>query len=291
MKKIFKIDLVKKISQISLIVLLVLLINGVSIKQMAKDNKQFPEEKYTSDTIVKLSEENNLETKNTLDLFLETNEEQIRFFSRMFNLNYEDVVSKIRETNPNPDAINIYNIGQIKDDLGNIYTYNSVDRGILEYFLFLDKNNPEMQKVEYQPYNGDAEYIEALIEYFSSLYPNVDHKLLLSIGAAESGYFQSKKMLAKNNIYGGMGSKGLITYPNIEYGVMSYVKTMADNYYDKGLNTIESIGNVFCPKNINGVKIVNPHWINLVNNALKNYNYDLRYVTVAQLNDLILNEI
>ena len=84
---------------------------------------------------------------------------------------------------------------------------------------------------------------------------------------------------------------GLITYKNIEYGVMQYIKKMSEQYYDRGLNTVETIGYVFCPKNVNGVKTVSSHWVNLVNKALAVYNYDIRYVSVAQINDLGNNEI
>ena len=44
-----------------------------------------------------------------------------------------------------------------------------------------------------------------------------------------------------NNIFGGMSRSGLLKYPNIEYGVLSYVKMMSERYYAKGLDTVEKI--------------------------------------------------
>ena len=66
---------------------------------------------------------------------------------------------------------------------------------------------------------------------------------------------------------------------------------MSEQYYAKGLNTIESIGYVFCPRMENGVKVASSHWISLVNKALETYNYEIRYVSISQLNDLANNEI
>ena len=88
-------------------------------------------------------------------------------------------------------------------------------------------------------------------------------------------------MLRLNNIYGGMSSKGLIKYNNIELGVLTYVRMMSRNYYAKGLTNLYSIGKVYCPTYENGSKIASPHWISLINKALikyelYNYNVELK---------------
>lgn len=290
MKNILNKDLIKRISQIMAIFALVLLVGKSDIVKLSSINSEKPESKLQAEDVAIQVEEQKEEEKETIDTFITNNEEQLRFYSNVFSINYDDAVAKLRERNANVDQLNYNNIGLIGDE-NEIYTYSSVDRGILEYFLYLEKNNPELVNKVYVPCDKDAEYIEALVEYFSSLYPNVDHKLMLSIAAAESGYFTAGGMLAKNNIYGGMGNGGLISYHNIEYGVLMYIKKMSEDYYDKGLNTKESIGYVFCPKVENGVKTVSSHWISLVNKALERYTFDLRYVSVAQLNDLNNNEI
>ena len=78
-------------------------------------------------------------------------------------------------------------------------------------------------------------------------------------------------MLRLNNIYGGMSSKGLIKYNNIELGVLTYVRMMSRNYYAKGLTNMYSIGKVYCPTYENSTKIASPHWISLINKALTKY--------------------
>ena len=290
MKKILKKPLLAKIGKIMAIFILVIILSGASIKMKAKENKTNSEVKYVAPDYTRLIASVEEKTNNLED-FLVTNEEQLRFFAYMFDMNYDGVIAKIREVNVDTNNINNENIGLLKDANGNIINYSTIDRGILEYFIYLEQNNPELISAQNRPCTETREYIEGLVEYFSFLYGNVDHKLMLSIGAAESGYYTASTMLYKNNIYGGMGGNGLIPYKNIEYGVWQYIKRMSEQYYDKGLNTIESIGYVFCPRTENGVKTVSSHWVSLVNKALATYNHDIRYVTVAQLNDLKNNEI
>ena len=289
MMKLLKKPYLIKIGKIMAVFMLTILVSGASIKEMAVLNEANLAKKYIAEEQV--IAQNIEEPKKTVDTFIMENEEQLRFFATMFDMNYDEVITKIKEINIDPNYLNELNIGLLKDFEGNIINYNSVDRGILEFFSYLENSYPELVKTTYRPCSADREYIEGLVQYFSSLYNNVDYKLMLSIGAAESGYYTARTMLNKNNIYGGMGAGGLMGYKNIEYGVWQYIKKMSEQYYDKGLNTMESISYVFCPTNVNGVKVVSPHWLNLVSKALETYNYEIRYVSIAQLNDLINNEI
>ncbi|NLL02124.1 MAG: hypothetical protein GX265_03800 [Mollicutes bacterium] len=91
-------------------------------------------------------------------------------------------------------------------------------------------------------------------------------------------------MLKNNNIYGGMSSKGLIRHNNIELGVLSFVRLMSRNYYGKGLNNLETIGRVYCPVYVNGIKQASPHWIYLVTNTKEKY---ASYTDTITINDLI----
>lgn len=293
MIKFLKREKIIKISKICLLICLAFTISGVGIKQSNLTNKSDVITAYNPTT---LNENKNVEvetlaeSKTKLDEYIQINEETIRFFANMFDMDYDIVINKIKEINPNGDSIIENNIGYLVNENNEPYDFGSIDRGILELFLYLENAYPDLVIYNYVPYNGSAEYVEALVEYFSSLYPNVDSKLMLSIGAAESGYYTSETMLSKNNIYGGMGSNGLIAYKNIEYGVMQYIKKMSEKYYNYGLDTPEKIGYVFCPTTQNGVKTVSSHWLNLVNKALEKYTYDIRYVSVAQLNDLLYGE-
>jgi hypothetical protein len=73
-----------------------------------------------------------------------------------------------------------------------------------------------------------------------------------------------------------MGSKGLIKYKNIEFGVLSYVRYLSRNYYSKGNTSLEGIGRIYNPTtDSNGNKIASPHWISMIQTAKKKYSkYD-----------------
>lgn len=210
-----------------------------------------------------------------LDYYIESNKEAIKFFAKIFDYQLEDVIYNLKQREKDNDTFLSTNIGYLKDKNGNLKVYDSFEYGLIEYFYDLNEHNKNLRHVNYEPYTGSADYVEKLIMYYSSIYTNVDRTTLLSIGAAESGYYKVKFMLKYNNVYGGMSSKGLIKHNNIELGVLSYVRMMSRNYYGKGLNSVSSIGRVYCPRIIDGVKQASPHWIDLVNNAKKKYkNYN-----------------
>ena len=236
---------------------------GKNYRKLIDENK----EKQTTNT--KKKESNILNIK----------EKEIKFFSEIFGYNYEDVLNNLKGINN--ETYNEYNIGNIKNNKDELIKYNSFEYGLIEYFYNLNKEKSLKKTNKYIPYTGDSLYVENLIIYFSSIYDNVDSKLLLGIGAAESGYYKVKYMLRLNNIYGGMSSKGLIKYNNIELGVLTYVRMMSKNYYARGLTNMYSIGKVYCPTYENGTKIASPHWISLIKKALTkyepyNFNIDLK---------------
>ena len=221
------------------------------------------------------------------DYYIKQQAETIRFFCRLFDYQYDDIISDLKSKETEDEVFEATNIGYLKDKAGNINTYPNFEYGLIEYFYNLNNSNSKLRKVKYVPYTGDAKYVENLIIYFSSIYPNVDAKALLSIGAAESGYYKVKYMLKYNNVYGGMSSKGLIKHNNIEQGVLSFVRLMSKNYYGKGLTTFEAIGRVYCPVNDNGVKKASAHWLSLVKNAKNKYD---SYPSTITFNELIKKE-
>lgn len=224
-----------------------------------------------------------------LDYYIETNKETISFFSKMFDFNLDDIIFDLKNREKENTIFLSTNLGYLKDDNGNLKIYNNLEYGLIEYFYDLIKNNSKLRHSNYEPYNGSADYVEKLVMYFSSIYSNVDMVSLLSIGAAESGYYKVAFMLRYNNVYGGMGSNGLIKHNNIELGVLSFVRMMSRNYYGKGLTTLSSIGSVYCPSYENGYKTASSHWINLVNTAKNKYK---DYQANITINDLInKNEI
>lgn len=178
-----------------------------------------------------------------------------------------------------------YESSQILDDLNenDLTDKPNFEYNLIEYFFSLNKSKKYPRIKEYIPYTKDSKYIEKLIIYYSQIYENVDPILLLSIGAAESGYYQVDYMLKKNNIYGGISNNKLIQYNNIEIGILTYVRMMSKSYYSKGLTNIYTIGKVYCPVIENGIKKPSNHWIKLVTQAYNKYkNYD-KNITFEQI--------
>ncbi len=221
------------------------------------------------------------ETEPILDLnyYINHYSSTIKFFSRLFDYKYEEVIDHLKEINDN-ENFNLNNIGNLEEE------YPNFEYGLIEYFYNLNETKTLKRKVEYRPYYGEAEYVETLIQYYSSIYENVDKVTLLSIGAAESGYYKVDYMLKRNNVYGGMSQGRLITHNNIEQGVLSYVRLMSRNYYGRGLNTLSSIGRVYCPVFNDDIKIASPHWINLVTKAKNKYNSYTDVVTIENIMNL-----
>lgn len=216
---------------------------------------------------------------------LDKNDKAVTFLTKAFGVNKDIVVTSLMETNKE-SAVNELNIGKLTDANGNLIEFNSFDRGLIEYLYKFASANPGLVDNTHIGYTGSREYVENLIKYFTKLYPEVDYLTVISIGAAESGYYTASGMLYVNNVYGGMGSGGLISYKNIEYGILSYVKYLADNYYAMGLTTVESIGYKYCPSiNENGNKVTSPHWLNLVSRAKGVYANTSNDVTIDILVD------
>lgn len=223
-----------------------------------------------------------------IDNYITTYGDEITFFAKTFVVDKDDVIADLKERYASRKfEFEQTNVGFLLNKNGEVKTYDSVIYGLVEYFYDYVENNPRKVNKKRVPYKGDAKYVENLIIYFTThVYTNVDTATALSIGAAESGYYKVKYMLKCNNVFGGMSSKGLIKYRNIEYGVLSYVRLLSRNYYGKGLDTISKIGRKYCPtRDSFGNKIASPHWIKLVSSAKKKYSkYDFEIETKDLLN-------
>ena len=215
---------------------------------------------------------------------LEEHNEEIKFFCKAFGIKKKYIVEKLTKINQGKE-IKVNNIGRLKNNKGKLKSFGSFEKGLIEYLFYYSEKYPSKVNNKYVPYNGDASYVEDLIKYYSSIYKNVDYLTAVSIGAAESGYYEVKYMLNYNNVYGGMSSKGLIRHNNIEYGVLSYIRMLSKYYYGQGLDTVEKIGRVYCPKKVNGVKVASPHWLKLVKTAKKHYKNSYEELTVIDLKE------
>lgn len=222
-----------------------------------------------------------------LDYYLEEKKDTIAFFAKAFGYNYNDVIKDLQTKNDKEEVFLMTNIGFLKNKNNELLNFENFEYGLIEYFYNLNKTKTLKRTNKYVPYSGSASYVENLIMYYSTIYTNVDQTLMLSIGAAESGYYQVKYMLKKNNVYGGMSTKGLIRHDNIELGVLSYIRMMSRNYYAKGLTTKSAIGKVYCPVFEGGIKRASSHWINLVTTAENKYQ---NYKNKININDIINKE-
>ena len=98
--------------------------------------------------------------------------------------------------------------------------------------------------------------------------------LLVAISKHETGNWTSYNFKNKNNL-GGLynGSKGTFySYESLESGIEAFVNLLKNRYFGKGLNTIEEIGNVYCPVGAsNDPNGLNKHWIPKVSQYYNNY--------------------
>ena len=220
---------------------------------------------------IKLYDNPRIIEKN-INYYIEQYDKTLIFFAEAFGYDIETVKSDLIERNKDIENIEQTNIASLIDDEGNIKTYPNTEYGIVEYFYELVNTNKLERNRKIEPYTGSSEYVENLVIYFSKIYDNVDTSIALSIGAAESGYYQVGYMLKMNNVYGGMSNYGLIKHDNIELGILSYIRMLSLSYFGKGLTTISEIGYVYCPTiNEYGYKTASPHWINLVSRAKEKY--------------------
>ena len=222
---------------------------------------------------------------NELDDYITTYKKDIEFLCKTFGVDYDLITQDLRDKYNSHEEFETTNVGYLLDSKGKVKTFKNDLYGLVEYFYSYVKNNPKKVKNKRVPYKGSADYVEKLIIYFSEhIYTDVDTTTALSIGAAESGYYKVKYMLACNNVYGGMGSKGLIKYKNIEFGVLSYVRYLSRNYYSKGNTSLEGIGRIYNPTtDSNGNKIASPHWISLVKTAKNKYSKMNKNLSIEDL--------
>ncbi len=222
---------------------------------------------------------------NELDNYITSYKKDIELLCKAFGVEYDSIIEDLRNKYNSHDTFETTNVGYLLDSKGNVKTFSNDLYGLVEYFYNYVKNNPKKVNNKRVAYKGSADYVEKLIIYFSEhIYTDVDTTTALSIGAAESGYYKVKYMLACNNIYGGMGSNGLIKYKNIEFGVLSYVRYLSRNYYSKGNTSLEGIGRVYCPTtDSNGNKIASPNWIRLVKTAKNKYSKMNKNLSIEDL--------
>ena len=243
---------------------------GVILLVIPKNKKERNFQRITIESVVKVDAQKELSDEEKLTILLEDNKNNIDFYSNTFQISSEILTNKIKE--------NYLNLNLLDSE-------NNFDRILLDYLLILESDEKELFDRTKMPCNYSKEYIVALINYFSNLYDNVDYSIAAGIAQVESG-FTAQYMLYNNNVFGGMAGGRLISYRNIEYGILNYIKLLSEGYFSKGLNTIESIGSVYNPTyNESGVKVAKPSWVNNVTKASLEY-LNREYVDINVLNSL-----
>ena len=278
------------------IIVFIFVLTSLKVNALSKDTDLSTLKPYIKDTLLNINTENIIETnttkydtprivENNIYLFIEKYETTINFFANMFGFDIDFIKSDLLERNIDITEIDENNIGRLLNNKNELKVFPNEEYGISEYFFELSELYPEKTNNTIIKYTGNSEYIENLIIYYTNIYEDVDTILALSIGAAESGYYKVQYMLEKNNVYGGMGNNGLITYNNIEIGVLKYIRLLSNNYFKKGLTTKETIGRKYCPEiNSDGEKVASSHWLNLVSKAESKY---INYTNNITIEDII----
>ena len=232
---------------------------------------------YKINEVYAFSNSNATYIENKVESFITENNETISFFADTFQIDKETLIEQIKENN-----LDITTINEL-DPFNTGKEYNSKEEALIEFLLEYESNNSKEFSKKRTSCDKSKDYLIGLIDYYGTIYDNVDTSIAKSIALIESG-FTNKYMLDRNNIFGGMSSKGLISYKNIEYGVLKYMHMLSKSYFGKGLDTVSKIGYVFNPTiNDNGIKVASPTW---VTNVTK-YTSIFKDTTVTNLDELL----
>lgn len=98
--------------------------------------------------------------------------------------------------------------------------------------------------------------------------------LVVAISKHETGNWTST-LYKNNNNFGGVynsSAKSFYSYTSNEKGLEAFVNLLKNNYFGKGLDTIEKIGSKYCPVGAeNDPSGVNKHWVPKVTEYYNNY--------------------
>ena len=113
--------------------------------------------------------------------------------------------------------------------------------------------------------------------YNKSIESELTHEqaiLVVAISKHETGNWTSE-LYKKNNNFGGIYNskeQKFYSYESNEKGLQAFVNLLKNNYFGQGLDTIEEIGNKYCPVGAsNDPKGVNVHWVPKVTQYYNNY--------------------
>lgn len=148
----------------------------------------------------------------------------------------------------------------------------------LENEINIQDNQITQQKQEIERLNVVVKLndIEKKI-YNTSINSELTHEqaiLVVAISKHETGNWTSS-LYKNNNNFGGIYNskeKKFYSYESNEKGLQAFVNLLKNNYFGKGLDTIEEIGSKYCPVGAeNDPTGVNQHWVPKVTQYYNNY--------------------
>ena len=148
----------------------------------------------------------------------------------------------------------------------------------LENEINIQDNQITQQKQEIERLNVVVKLndIEKKI-YNTAINSELTHEqaiLVVAISKHETGNWTSS-LYKNNNNFGGIYNskeKKFYSYESNEKGLQTFVNLLKNNYFGKGLDTIEEIGSKYCPIGAsNDPTGVNQHWVPKVTQYYNNY--------------------
>ena len=148
----------------------------------------------------------------------------------------------------------------------------------LENEINIQDNQITQQKQEIERLNVVVKLndIEKKI-YNTAINSELTHEqaiLVVAISKHETGNWTSS-LYKNNNNFGGIYNskeKKFYSYESNEKGLQAFVNLLKNNYFGKGLDTIEEIGSKYCPVGAeNDPTGVNQHWVPKVTQYYNNY--------------------
>lgn len=141
-------------------------------------------------------------------------------------------------------------------------------------FYTMDYDDPNLEVIVKDKYTFDSEFVRALLEHRAPALVGIEDAVMntyyetglspflqLAAMILESGNGKSDLAVYKNNItgmnayavYDEQGNmiksvfENAYTYPSIADSAADYGQRIINNYVNKGLTTVDSIGNIYCP--------------------------------------------
>lgn len=183
-------------------------------------------------------------------------------YAYVFNLKDDAVSNVIKQ---NIDLISEEELKSTNNIMGNDKNYDSYDIQVILIAKDLLKNpekygykSEDIMLKEDERKESNLTIRQLVYKYADAF--NLDRDIMLAIPCAESGWFKAKIATKKNNPYSYRGVPSFNTFDTIERGILEGELNLKLNYFDKGLNTIESFASIYCPDGTS-------HWLSLVNGA------------------------